>query len=142
MTDVIFQLARTFRTVTLLFHITRFFNICCIGEVCSNQRLFTVGQVRVKECAFLTSCVNVTSAETEMKLVSFLTLGRNGFALSIFGSNFEILQAQRWFLDVNGREDLRRLWANKAEPTLNGFQRLLSNGDVRPLLEISKNKSK
>ena len=25
-----------FRTVTMLFHITRFFNIGCIGEVCSN----------------------------------------------------------------------------------------------------------
>ena len=28
--------ARAFRTVTLLFRITRFFNIGCIGEVCSN----------------------------------------------------------------------------------------------------------
>ena len=28
--------ARAFRTVTLLFHITQFFNIGCIGEVCLN----------------------------------------------------------------------------------------------------------
>ena len=30
--------ARPFRTVTLLFHITQFFNIGCIGEVCSNMQ--------------------------------------------------------------------------------------------------------
>ena len=29
--------ARAFRTVILLFHITRFFNIGSIGEVCSNR---------------------------------------------------------------------------------------------------------
>ena len=29
--------AHAFRTVTLLFHITQFFNIGSIGEVCSNQ---------------------------------------------------------------------------------------------------------
>ena len=33
------ELARTFKTVTLLFHITRVFNIGSIGEVCSNRPL-------------------------------------------------------------------------------------------------------
>ena len=34
--------ACAFKTVSLLFHITRFFNIGCIGEVCSNMKYTTV----------------------------------------------------------------------------------------------------
>ena len=63
-TDVTFDLfavaidakaARAFRTVTLLFHITRFFNIGSIGEMCSNKTL------RISVLYFILSCLNVAN---------------------------------------------------------------------------------